>query len=235
MPAQAAKDSGDIVVIGEHRTAVAVAAKRLGWKKAGRRCIAQGADGAAAIGGTKTLRGVGQHTQIVAARQFGDRFIVGRLPEQVDRNYRPRGKAVRWRRFDRAFEAMPVDIERVFIDVDHNRGSAGKGNHFGGCNEGKGRHEYSVARSDLPRHQSQQQRIGAAGGSDAVACTTKLGKRRFQFADFRAQDEPAMIEDRTNGGVDIGANAIALRRQIDKRNCRRHGLHSSNVSFDVST
>ena len=92
--ADAAQRLGKFGVVGEDRAAVAKTAERLGREKAGRGGEAEGAEPAALVAGAESLRGVVEHEQALGLGDRADRVMVGALPEQIDRNHRPRLEAV---------------------------------------------------------------------------------------------------------------------------------------------
>ncbi len=104
--ADAAQRFGKFGIVGEDRPAVAEAAERLGREKAGRGDEAEGAETAALVAGAKRLRGVIEHEQALGFRDRADGIMVGALPEQVDRDHRPRLEAELLRGRDAALERI---------------------------------------------------------------------------------------------------------------------------------
>ena len=125
----------------------------------------------------------------------GDGVVVGRQAEQIDRDDGARLEAEAFCRLDRAGAACGVDVEGVGIDVGEDRRGAAERDDFGGGAEGEGRTDHGVARADLPGHQSQAQRIGAARAGDRVARAAERRELGLERAHFRTLDELAMRQD----------------------------------------
>ena len=132
---------GQGVVVGQHRAAVAVAAKRLGREKAGRGGVAESAEPAAIEGRAEGLRGVVEHEQVGVLGNRGDGVVVGRQAEQVDRDDRLRRQAYALGGRQRGFKPFGVDVETFRLDVDEDRRGADQRHHFRGGAEGEGRAE----------------------------------------------------------------------------------------------
>ena len=82
---------GELAALGEHRTAVAVAAERLGRIETGRADIGASAPTrVAADGAAKTLRSIGEHVQAMPLGDGGDRRVVRRQPVEIDGHHRAR-------------------------------------------------------------------------------------------------------------------------------------------------
>ena len=120
MDANAAQRVGEIVIVGENRAAVAVAAQRLCGKETGRGGIGQRAQPAAMAGRAKSLRGVVQHKEAFGTRQISDPLMIGALAEQIDRDYGlwleaklPCGR-------NPALQRRAGHVECRFVDVDNN-------------------------------------------------------------------------------------------------------------------
>ncbi len=81
---------GKLVIVGEDRAAIAIAAERLGREEAGRGGKPEGAELAALVAGAKALRGIIEHEQSLGLRDRADGVVVGALPEQIDQNHAAR-------------------------------------------------------------------------------------------------------------------------------------------------
>ena len=180
------------VVVGEHGAAVAVTAERLCRKEARRRRVGQRAELAAAIGGAERLRRVVEHFDAVRGGDRRNGIVIGRQAEQIDRDHGFRLQAEALRRRDRALKACRIEIEGVGGDVGHHRRRANERHHFGGGAKRECRTDHRIARPDLPRHQHQQQRIGAARTADDVLGAAEGREIGLERAHFRPLDELAM-------------------------------------------
>src|ERR1700730_9120700 len=86
MHPQALQHRRDVVIVGEHGAAVAVAAEGFGGEEAGCRNVAQGPDFAALVDRAKTLRRIADHPQPVLRGDRQNLVVGGRQTEQVDRD-----------------------------------------------------------------------------------------------------------------------------------------------------
>src|SRR5690606_9226758 len=82
--AQAADRTGERLVVGEHRAAVAVAAERLRRKEAGGRGRADRPDTAVLVDGAEALRRVREQPQAMLRAERLDSVVVRRLAEEID-------------------------------------------------------------------------------------------------------------------------------------------------------
>ena len=215
--AQASQPRRQFVVIGQDGAAVAVAAQRLGGEKARRRRERECAELAAPVSGAERLRRVVEHQKVVRGGDCGDRVVVGRQPEQVDRNdgarFEPEPPCGR----DRALQARRVEIERLRLDVGHDRRGAAERDDFGGGAERERGTDHRVAGPDFPRHQHEKQRVGPARTGDRMARAAERRKLRFQRAHLRSVNELAVREYARDRIIDGAAEAAALRGDIDER------------------
>ena len=74
------------LVIGEHRPAVAIAAQGLGREKGGAGDLPKAAGFGPAVFRPESLGGVFDHEQAVFFGEIADLGVIGRLPEEVDRD-----------------------------------------------------------------------------------------------------------------------------------------------------
>ena len=88
MHAQASERVCHSVVIGHHRTAVAITTERLGGEETGRRGVTKSAQSTVVVGRTKALSGIIENEQAFGFRRHSNRAVVSRQPEQVNRNDR---------------------------------------------------------------------------------------------------------------------------------------------------
>jgi hypothetical protein len=70
--------------------------------------------------------------------------------------------------------------------------------------------------ANAERHQGDEQGVGSAGAGDAMARAGALGQSGLKLADFRAEDELAVIEDGLDAGVDARLKYPVLRFEVDK-------------------
>ena len=177
----------------------------------------QRAELAAAIGGAERLRRVVEHLYAVRGGDRRDGIVIGRQAEQVDRDHGFRLQAAPLRRRDSALKACRIEIEGVGGDVGHDRRRANERHHFGGGAKRKRRADHRVARPDLPRHQHQQQRVGAARTADDMLGAAEGREVGLERAHFRPLDELAMVEHAADRVVDGAAETAALGGNVDER------------------
>ena len=180
--ADAAQGLRKFRVVGEDRAAVAEAAERLCREKAGRGGKAEGAEAAALVARAEALRGVVEHEQALGFGDRGDGVMVGALPEQVDRDHRPRLEAELARGGDAALQRSRVHVEGRLIDIDEHRRRAGQRHRLAGRAERKGRAEHGIAAADALRHQHHQQRVGAAGAGHDMLGAAEGGEFGLELA-----------------------------------------------------
>jgi hypothetical protein len=220
MHTQAAQDFGQLVIIGEHRAAVAVAAERLRREEARRSRPGQRAQFAIAIGRTERLRGVIDHEQLLRLRDRRNGVVVGRLTEQIDRDHGFRLEAELACHRKRAREAVHIDIEARLVYIDQHRGRAHQRGSLGGRVKCEGRREHGVARADALCHQRHQQGIGTAGAGDSVAGAAERSQFGFDRVDLRTENELAVVEHARDRLVDRIAKPPTLRSDVNERDWR---------------
>ena len=86
MHAHAAQCVRQFGIVGEDRSAVAVAAERLGGEETGRRREAEGTQPPPFVGRAETLRGIIQNEHALGRGNRRNRIMIGGLTEQIDGN-----------------------------------------------------------------------------------------------------------------------------------------------------
>ena len=172
---------------------------------------------AALIGGAERLRRIVEHQKVVRGGDCGDGVVIGRQAEQIDRNDGPRLKPEPLCGRDRALAARRIEIERLRLDVGHDRRGAAERDHFGGRAERESGTDHRIAGPDLPRHQHQKKRVGAARTGDRMARAAERRKFGLERAHLRSVDELAMREHAGDRVVDGAAEPAALRGDVDER------------------
>src|SRR6185312_11078909 len=102
------------------------------------------------------------------------------------------------------------------VNVHEDGLCAEQRDHLDGGDEGEGRGDDLIFGADAKRHEGNEQGVGPAGAGNAMACAGALGQRGLKFADFGAEDELPMIEDRLDAGVDARLKHPVLRFEVDK-------------------
>ncbi len=176
-------------IVGEDRTAVAVAAQWLARKETGAADTRQVSTAPAPVAGTKALRRVLDHRNVPMRRGNGVDFIhVGALAIEADRHDGARAGRNRRR------QLADIHVAGVGFDIDKHRLGADQCNDFGSGHERERRRDHLIARSDIQRHQRDQQRLRAAGHADAVRGADEARELLLQLRDFRTQDVLAVIQ-----------------------------------------
>src|SRR6185312_8579756 len=121
MHPQRAQDLRQSSIFGENRTAVAVAAERLGGEEACRGRQTDSADLAAAVARAEGLGRVREHPEPLLAADGLDLIVVGRLTEKIDRNYADRPQLQLARALNAEPQARRIHVERVRQHVDEER------------------------------------------------------------------------------------------------------------------
>lgn len=208
---------GNRVVAGEDRAAVAVAAKGLAREEARAADMAQVAALPPLVFGTKTLRGVLDHDQLVTIGDRIDLVHVGRLAVEADRHD---GLGARG---DGGFDLGGVDVTGVGLDIHEDRLGAEQHDDLGRRNEGKRGRDDFVTRLDSHRHKADQQGLGAAGHSDAVLGAGVGFELLLQLAHLRAHDVLAVLQHLVHALLDGVFKGAVLGLEVDERDCVTHG------------
>src|SRR5207237_10294398 len=106
MNAQAAHHLRKLLVVGEHRAAVAVAAQRLGGKETRRGCRRERTEAAILVSRAEGLGGVVEHEELLRRGDRGNAIVVRGLPEEIHRDHGPGPKAKLARRRAGALRAL---------------------------------------------------------------------------------------------------------------------------------
>ncbi|MNQ89317.1 hypothetical protein D3C85_1046230 [compost metagenome] len=210
---------GQVVVIGQHRPAVAVAAQGLGREEAGGGDVGPFQRVLAVDGAAKTLGRVRDQLQAVLVADGLDGRIVGGLAEQVDGDDHARFQTpFLQRRLDGGLQMARVHVVGRLVHVDEDRLGVEPGHDLGGGREGEAGHEDGVAATNAPGHQRQGQGVGAVGAAQGVLGLTEGGQIGLELAHLRAHDPGAADDGLLNGGLDLAAEAKALGLKVDEGN-----------------
>ncbi len=124
-----------------------------------------------------------------------DRGVIRWLTEEIDGDNGPRPQASFFRICNPCLQARRVDVEVVVSNIDEAGRCTDLGRRFGCRDEGEGRDEDGIAGADIFGHQHHGDRIGAIGRGDRAGGARERRKGCFEFADFRAEDHLAVIEN----------------------------------------
>ena len=216
---------GEVVVVGEERSAVAVATEGLRREETGAADRAQVAGLAAFVGSSEALGGVFDYSEPVLGCDGIDRVHVCALAVETDRH-----DGLCTRR-DRRFDLRVIDVVGFVVDVDEDGNGSEQRDHLAGGEEGEGRSNDLITCADSQGHHRKQQGVGAAGAADAVLRSGARCKLRFEFGDFRAENVLAVIEDGLNAGVDVGFQVAVLRFEVDELHFFIFALRAARYSL----
>ena len=201
---------GHAVVIGEKRTALAVASKRLGRIKTRAGNVSDAAAFASMPSGSKTLRRIFDHSNPMTVGDGIDRIIVGHLTKETH-----------WQkslgaRSDGSLDAIHGDVEIQRIDIDKNRPRADLEHHLGGADPSEGNCEHLVAGADPESAQRDLQTIRATRDRDRMATSDEAGQMPFQLLDLGAHDETAVLQHAVDAVVDGVFEFPVLSLEVDE-------------------
>lgn len=129
MHPQRAQQLVELVVVGEHCSAVAIAAQGFRWEKGGGCRISKAARSSFPDAAAKALCAVLQQQQAMLFTDSFNPLIVCRLSKQVHRYYSARTQlALLFDNSNRFFQLIRVKIEGALVHIHKDRGSAFKGN-----------------------------------------------------------------------------------------------------------
>ncbi len=178
---------------GEDGPPVAIAAERLGRKKAGGGDMADGARLATVLLRAEALGRVLDEFQPMLFREGLKRRVVGHLTKEVDSDD---GSGARR---DGLLDLGGIDIISDRIDVGKDRRGPHQSDGLGRADPGEGCSDDFVAGADPEPAQGHFQGHGAAGDRDAVEglgrAAEKFSESSLQFVDFRTIDEAAVRHD----------------------------------------
>ena len=171
-----------LVVVGEHRTSIAVTSHGFGREERCSGDVAKRARLAIANTSAKALGGIFKQIEPKTFGHFGNQMEVGGKSEQVNSN---NGLRLQLAGFDCPLDFVDqvahIHVERIGIDIHKDGSGALNGDHFGRSEEGEAGHEHGVASLHIPGFEGQQKRVGTAGATDAVFHSHIVGKGFFHL------------------------------------------------------
>ena len=216
-----------LIIVGEHRAAVAIAAHGFGGEERSGGNVTESAGLLVADAPTEALSTVFQHVQTVLISQFADGFEVSGETEQVDGNDDARLEFSSLHGLlDFALKVSDIHIKGILVNINEDRCRALHGNDFRRGKEGETGHEHGIARFHVPSLQSQKEGIGAAVAGDAVLCADILGESSFHLLDFRSHDvgrrsdhvEDSFVHFVLQDGI-LGFQVSELHNQLSVNSC----------------
>ena len=217
---------GEILIIGQHRPAVAVAAQRLGREEAGGGDVGP-FDGMVAIEGTAEALGrIGDQLEAVAVTDGPDGRIVGGLAEQVDGDDHARlQSALLQGRLDRRLELDRVHVEGPGVHIHKHRRGTQPRHDLGRRRKGETGTEDRIAGADAPSDQGQDQGVGAVGAAERVLRLAEGGQISLELAHLRSHDPGTAHDGFLHGGLDPAVETKALGLKVDEGDA-----HVGNIS-----
>ena len=164
------------------------------------------------IAGANRLSRVFHDEEIVLRGDLIDRAHVGHLSVQVHRNDRTRARR------DGRFDLGRVDVKGIGLDIDEHGPCAGAPDRAGRREERVRSGDHLVAAADICCHQGQEESVGAGCAADSSGDAAQLGDLGFERSDLRAHDEHLTLEEPEDDGLDLIANGLILRLQVEDGN-----------------
>src|SRR5690606_18054562 len=210
MTSDLAQYFGQLVIVGEDGTAIAIAAQGFAGEKTGAGNGAQVTGVSAFVSCPKALCGIFNYRYPVFIGNGIDGVKVSTLAVQAYRNDR----FGFWR--DACFQLVRVEVVGLGADVYIHRLCPEQRDGFsrGYVSEAGGND--LVTRADAKGHLGNLQRVGAVGHGDAVFCANEGSQLLFQFVDFRSKNVLAVGEDFLNVGIDLFFDTGLLGGQVNK-------------------
>ena len=226
--AQHGEPLGERRIVGDTRAGIAEGAEVLGREEGQAADIAETA-GARAVRVRRAdrLGGILDHLQGMGPGEWQQRLHVGQLAIEVHRHQRAHARvagAVHQIRpaplallLEERAQRLRRDIERLRIDVAEDRPRARAGDGAGGGEEREGTGDHRIARTDVERHEREQQCIGARGDADAVTALAVAGERGLERLDLGSQDEVLARAHPLERRAHLRGERGVLRFQIKQR------------------
>ena len=215
----------EVIVVGDDHAAVRPDVEVLERMKGKASGAAEGAGLPAVDIAEDALAGILDHRQIMLVRDLHESRHVGHLPGEVDRQKRLG-----------AFGDPRLDLADVHAEivgaVDKDRAGVSLGNGAHGGDEGVGRRDHFVARTDPDGLERQLERVGARVHADGMTAADYRCELLLELAHRLAQREVAgrnELAEQVEDFLDIlGAEllgqvrpldlvSVGLKRQIDAR------------------
>jgi hypothetical protein len=220
MHANFAHGLGQVVVVGEDGTTVAIAAQGLAREETGATDGAEVAALAPLVGGAEALCSVFDHRQVAV---FGGNGVDG---------VHVCGLAVQAHRhdglgFDRdlGLNQTCVDVARVGFDVHKHGLGAEQHDYLGRGHKSKGRGDDLVTGLYIQGHEAHEQGLGAAGYRDAVLRAREGRELFFQLFNLGTHDVLTMFQHRVNAGLDLRLERLILGFEVDEGDGHIAALH----------
>lgn len=201
---------GQLVIVGEDGSAIAIATQRLAGEEAGAGNGAQVAGVSAFVGCPEALGGVFNYWYTVFIGNSIDGIEISTLAVQAYRN-----DCLGARR-DGCFQLLWVQVVGFGTDIHINRLGPEQRDGFSRGDVGEAGGNDLITRADAKGHLGDLQRVGAIGHGDTVFCANEGSELFFQFVDFWSKDVLAVGEDFLNVGIDLFFDTGLLGGQVNK-------------------
>src|SRR5262249_54421366 len=133
------------------------------------------------------------------------------LTKKVDRQDRPGPGS------DGLLESRRVYVECARFDVREHWRSSKPRDATSRCKEREWSGDHLVPRTDIERHHSQQQGIGAGGATDSVVRAAVSCYCFLELSDLRSENEMLAAQNCRHGMSDLLSNGIMLNLQVQQR------------------
>ena len=193
---------GPFVVVGKHRSAIAVTAQRLGGEKRSGGDVAETACTLVAYHAAEPLRTILKDEKPVGIGYLTDSGIVGGKAEQIDGNddlgCQP---AFLYGTGYLPFQIRGVHIERIAIHIHKNGRGSFQRDDLCRREESEVGHEYGISRTDVPYFQGEGERVRTVAARNAVFHSYILRQPGFELFHGSAHDKGACCRYFHHGGV----------------------------------
>lgn len=206
-----------LVVVGEHRTAVAVATHGFGGEERGRGDVAEGAGPLLSDASSEALGGVFKDVEMITVGKGTDGLEVGRESKEVDGDD-DAGVELAFLEgvLDLALQVVHIHVVGDGVDVDEDRRGALHGDDLGGSEEGERGDEHGVTGLHIPGLEGEQQGVGSAVTCDAVLRIDIGGEGILHLLDFWSHDIGAGLHHLGDGLVHLVLEDRILLFQISE-------------------
>ena len=144
-----------------------------------------------------------------------DRTHLGGLAVEMHRNDRPGSRR------DRRLDPPGVDVVGVGLDIDEDRPGTGPPDRSCRGEEGVRRGDHLVSRPDVEGQKRQQERVGTRSTTDTACGAAILGQLGLEPGDFRSEHEHLALENLADDRLDLVADRLVLRLEIQGGNTDR--------------
>jgi hypothetical protein len=202
--AQLADFAVHILVVGNHRAAIAKTAEVLLGDEAGADGVAQFADSEAVSASADPLRIVFHDQQIVAVGDLAEGLHVGGLAIEMNRD---QGLGAGR---DGGFHLRRIEAIGARVGVDKYSGCAGDPDGLGGGEEGVGGGDALIAGANPEGQERKPERVGSVGDADGELHSVIFGQLLLEPQEHGTHDILAGFQNSVNVPVNLRFKVVIL-------------------------